>query len=581
MADRVDEPEASVISSPAPKERPGASAAGRVLTYAQARRHKASSRSRWRDVADDLGGELWPKLSPSFRLRAGQMVFTIGSCFARNIEANLAALGCRVPMLGFQLPPEEFDGGPNAAMNKFHPPAFRQCLEWTARIYDRDGVVNWEDCEALAFEVGEGLYFDLDMASTVLPAGRGRFVARRQHVYDIFSTVFEADCLMMTPGLIEAWRDGLTGLYMYGAPYEKRMLATPERWQFEVLSYPRCLEDMLAAIDLVRARNPGVKILLTTSPVPLGRTFTERDVTIANAHSKAVLRAVCDAVLLEREGIDYFPSYEMVTLSNPAVAWKRDRLHVSQGLIGKIVSYMLDSYLDGVEAAAADYQRARALLVGGEAAEAETAALAALIARPDHLEARIVLGAARVALQRWDAALEALAPALDADPERADARAQMACALAGAGQLDAAVRMGEQTMALSSFTIGAFLAMDGLYRRAPADAAVRLGQRAAELFPRHMEVYPRLVDALVRDQQDGEAIAVLRRVAEMPHPTAELLARLSQLLLESGETEEALSRAEAALARDPKHKLALSLKTQLLASRVDSYDPGPIFRPSA
>ena len=404
MADGIGAPGASSTGSSS-MARKGSGDSGRRMSLAEARRNKASSRSRWRDVAEELGGELWPKLSPSFRLKPGQTVFTIGSCFARNIEANLEALGCKVPMLGFRLRPEEFDGPANAAMNKFHPPAFRQCLEWTARIYDRDGVVRWEDCEPLAFGLGDGLWFDVDMAATVAPATRERFLERRQHVYDVFSTAFAADCLMMTPGLIEAWRDLETGLYMYGAPYEKRMLALPQRWVLEVLSYPRCLEDMLAAIDVVRQRNPAVKVLVTTSPVPLNRTFTDRDVTVANAHSKAVLRATCDAVLLEREGVDYFPSYEMVTLSNPALAWKQDRLHVSQAFIGKLVGYMLDSYFEGVEAASADYQRARVLLAEGEAGEAVKAARSALDARPDHLEARIVLGSALVALQRWEEAL--------------------------------------------------------------------------------------------------------------------------------------------------------------------------------
>ncbi len=558
------EPEASSTGVQGSVVRKGASDDGRVMTLAEARRHKASARSRWRDVADDLSAELWPKLSPSFRLRPGQTVFTIGSCFARNIEANLQALGCEVPMLGFRLPPEEFDGPPNAAMNKFHPPSFRQCLEWTARIYDRDGVVRWEDCEPLAFDVGEGRYFDLDMAATVVSATRERFIERRQHVYDIFSTAFTADCVMMTPGLIEAWKDLETGLYMYGTPYEKRMLAVPERWAFEVLSYPRCLEDLLAAIDVVRERNPAVKMLVTTSPVPLSRTFTERDVTVANAHSKAVLRAVCDAVLLEREGIDYFPSYEMATLSNPDVVWKRDRLHVSQGFIGKIVGYMLDNYFEGVEAASLEYQRARAFYAGGEAAEAEAAARAALAANPGHLEARVVLGSALLALQRWDEAVAAFEPALEADPERADVRTRMAGALAGSGRSDEAVMMAEEAMSLSSFSIAAFLGMDGLLARIPAEAAVRIGERAVELFPRHIEVYPRAADALLRAGRHGDAISMLRKGAELPHPSPQLLVQLSQLLLEAGETEEALVRAEAALGRDPKNKVALSLKTRLL-----------------
>jgi tetratricopeptide (TPR) repeat protein len=93
---------------------------------------------------------------------------------------------------------------------------------------------------------------------------------------------------------------------------------------------------------------------------------------------------------------------------------------------------------------------------------------------------------------------------------------------------------------------------------------VRLCERAGELFPRHMEVYPRLVDALLRAGRSSEAISVLRGAAELPHPPAALLARLSRLLLEQGEAEEALARAEAALGRDPRNKDALALKARLL-----------------
>ena len=542
-----------------------AQAASLVLTYAEARRRKGNNRrARWRDVAEELSSELWPEVSPSFHLRPGQTVFTIGSCFARNIEANLAALGCRVPMLDFRLPPEEFDGQPNAAMNRFHPPAFRQCLEWAASIHDRDGVVRWEDCEPLAFEILDGQYFDLDLAATAAGACRERFVERRQHIYDVFSKAFEAECLMMTPGLIEAWKDRRTGLFTYGPPYHKAMLATPERWVFEVLSFPQCLADMLAAIDVVRARNPGVNILLTTSPVPLTLTFTGRDISIANAHSKAVLRAVCEQVLLERDGVDYFPSYEIVTLSDPRLVWKSDRLHVSQGFIGKIVGYMLDNYMEGVAAAAADYQRARALLADGDPGEAEAAALAALAVRPDHLEARVVLGAARNARSLWEAAIEALAPAVDADPQRADIRVQMARALAGAGRLQEAVAMAEEALASSSVTIGDFTGLDSALRRmAPGDAA-RLGKTAAELFPRHVEIYPRWADALERGGRTEEAIAVLTHAAGLQHPLPDSVLKLAQLLVQAGMTGEAEGRLDGFLARYPKNKEAAALKARLV-----------------
>ena len=105
-------------------------------------------------------------MSPSFAIRAGDVVFTMGSCFARNIETNLSLLGCRVPMQDLDLPPSEWSGGVHGAMNRFHPPAFRQTLEWTAKIFDRDGRVQWSDCQNIAFDCSNGTFFDLDMGAT-------------------------------------------------------------------------------------------------------------------------------------------------------------------------------------------------------------------------------------------------------------------------------------------------------------------------------------------------------------------------------------------------------------------------------
>jgi hypothetical protein len=322
---------------------------GQVLSFGDARRLRARNpRAKWRDVAPVLAGDVWPQVKPSFKIKPGDTVFTIGSCFARNIERHLDAAGCRVPMLDFHLPPTEWSGGLNCAMNKFHPPAFRQCLEWTAAIFDRDGQVGWSDCEPLAFEWGDGRAFDMDMGVTE-PVTRERFLERRQHVYEIFSTVFAADCMMITPGLIEAWRDRTTGLYLHAAPLQKPMFACSERWELEILSYEQCLADLLAAIDIVRARNPAIKVMVTTSPVPLATTFSGQDILVANTYSKSVLRAVCGAVGFQRPMVDYFPSYECATLSPTLHVWDGDRVHVSEGFIGKIVTHMLLHYLEGEE----------------------------------------------------------------------------------------------------------------------------------------------------------------------------------------------------------------------------------------
>ena len=534
-----------------------------ALPYEQARQFKRTNRrGQWRDVADDLSAEIFPQVSPSFRLRQGETIFTIGSCFARNIETNLADLGCIVPMLDFRLPSDEFGGSPHAAMNLFHPAAFRQTLEWAAGVYDRDGKVTWEDCARVAFDMGDDRWFDMEIAPA-LPVAQARFVERRQHIYDVVSSAFRCDCLMMTPGLIEAWRDLETGRYTYGPPYHRPLLQTPERWGMEVLSYQRCLEDLLAAIDTVRARNPAANVLITTSPVPMNLTFTGRDVTIANAYSKAVLRAVCDAVVLLRERIDYFPSYEMATLSAPDRVWKSDRLHVSEAFIGKIVGHMLDNYFERTNDAAINLQRGRVLLADGDFAAAEEAARKVLSQSPGLAEGGVLLGIALAHQKRWEEAAQSLRRVLKDHPDRCDAHLHLARAYAGGRKLDRAVAELEKAIDCPEFSISDFAKSRGILRRLEIEEAVRIDQRLVERLPLHAVVGARLAEDLLRAGREAEALAELRRAAVLSHPPAAMLVQLARMLLEIGENEEARARLIHALAEDPKNEEASALMDAL------------------
>ena len=539
---------------------------GRVLSLEEARRLKARNpRARWQSVADEFGGDVWPELNPSFKISSGQTIFTIGSCFARNIERHLVTLGCRVPMEEFHLPPEEFHGSANGAMNKFHPPAFRQCLQWTAAIFDRDGRVTWSDCEPLAVDWGDGQAFDLDMGATS-PVSRERFVERRQHIYDIFSQAFSADCLMMTPGLIEAWLDRRTGLYMHNPPMHRELLTDRSRWEFEILSYDQCEADLLAAIDVVRARNPGVKVLVTTSPVPMSATFSGQDVRTANAYSKSVLRAACGAVAMQRPLVDYFPSYESATLSFPVQVWEPDRLHVSSSFVGKIVARMLDHYLDGVDEAARCYQAGRTFLMGGEFDQAEQAARKALAAQPDHEDARVLLGEALLRQDKCEEAERELRDLAERHPERADLRIGLARAIARASKarIGEALTHIEAAVALPSVGLSDFRAVSELVRRRAApETAERLGRRAMALFPLHVAAHQQLADVLVDQGRRDEAIELLGGAVELQRVPVAMMIQLAQLLIEAGRGPEAAQRLNRVLVLEPKNAVAADLLAQI------------------
>ena len=64
---------------------------------------KANPLSGWpsrRDAENRMEPLCEPGFSPGFHLEPGERVFTIGSCFARNIEKALAARGFEVTTIG-------------------------------------------------------------------------------------------------------------------------------------------------------------------------------------------------------------------------------------------------------------------------------------------------------------------------------------------------------------------------------------------------------------------------------------------------------------------------------------------------
>ena len=88
-------------------------------------------------------------------------------------------------------------------------------------------------------------------------------------------------------------------------------------------------------------------MLITVSPVPLLATFRNMDVLVANSYSKSVQRAALDEFLLDKEGMDYFPSFEYVTLSDPNFAWKsKDYRHPTDDVVKRIMDNVVLHYID-------------------------------------------------------------------------------------------------------------------------------------------------------------------------------------------------------------------------------------------
>ncbi len=282
-----------------------------------------------------------PGFAPNFHLEPGEKIFTIGSCFARNIEKALASRGFdvvtrRILSAGHTL----FKHRANI-LNNYGVPSILNELQWAL---DEDHPF---DADTNLFELYPNRFVDIHLPAAIKPTSKEEVLERRKVITDITAQVRDCRIVVMTLGLTEVWFDKQSGLYLNYSPRRALVAKYPERFELHVLSYADTLTYLRQIVALLKGKcGAGQRILLTVSPVPLTATYTGRDVLVANGLSKAVLRTAADEIIAENNHIDYFPSYESITLSDRAAAWEEDQRHVEQAAIDLNIGRMIDGYVN-------------------------------------------------------------------------------------------------------------------------------------------------------------------------------------------------------------------------------------------
>lgn len=556
---------------------------------------------------------MFPEITPSFTVPASARVFTIGSCFARNIERHIDRLGYDVPMLRFAVPETESNAlRPNAILNRYTPPAILQDIVWTAKVASKGGKVGLKECESFLFRVDESQWIDLGLAQ-FRPVTPERFLQRRQQIFNIFKEIFRSDVVVITLGLIEAWVDLETGHYIQEAPIQRAFARVPERFAFETLDYARCLESLTAAVALVRKRNPRARFLVTTSPVPMGRSFNEGDVIINNMTSKSVLRAAAAALVKTHEGMDYFPSYESVMLTKSWDIWESDRIHVTEAFVGKIVGHLVRSYFTEGSGARILHQRAFTALKDQDLPRARELIAEALADAPGDAEVRLLhaqiltasddpagaetvlheliasapgnaalhdqLSRTLIAQKKLDEAVVAAQAAARLAPKEARYFIQLGEMLFAAGRLQRALYAFRRAIQLSPHRPRLLLQASRIEMRlGRTEEALATAAEVARRMPDNAEILAHYAETLAHGGRLGEARGVFSRAITLAGGRADLPARFSVLLAAHGEPQEALSHAEEAVRRAPE-----DARAQLWLERLRRGETSapPAFAPAA
>lgn len=304
---------------------------------------RANPQARWPARGEEFN-RVEPLAAPAFeapfRLRPGESIFTIGSCFARNIEQELSERGFDVPVLRL-LKQEAFAGVTSFALNNYGVSSIMQELQWAF-----DPAKPFRP-EVSFLEVEPGGFVDLHLYAGIGPQPYERVAQRRRAIVECTRQLGQCRVVVITLGLAEVWWDAMGQAYVNETPPSRFVEANPGRFELHVLDYAEILAQLRAALTLIRRHAAeAAQVILTVSPVPLTATHRPMDVMVANTYSKSVLRAAAEAVVGEFDFVHYFPSYESVVLSDRSRTWKEDQVHVTAEVVRLNVERMLSAYLE-------------------------------------------------------------------------------------------------------------------------------------------------------------------------------------------------------------------------------------------
>jgi tetratricopeptide (TPR) repeat protein len=395
------------------------------LSYDEALRNHEAPRTRWPRDSEAQEARLQPfcqpALRPTFSISPDDLTFTIGSCFARNVEEHLIAAGFDVAVSRFdQICQDEGVEVKSNTLNKFVAQSIVNELRWALEPgaeFPAESIV----------EVKGERYLDMQLAPGLLPTRLETARGIRRAVSRYMRLVKDAKIVIVTLGLAEAWYDTKLGLYTNSMPLPATAARYPGRFEHHVLEYNQLLASLREMLRLLEQYgHPDFRMLLTVSPVALGSTFTEHDALVANCYSKSVQRAAVEAICRENSRVDYLPTFESVTLSEPSLAWREDRAHVSTQIVRLNVLRMENAY--AVQADTAEHQhpldagRVQALKLAKEANElfrsgqfepADELFQQAVLVAPDEVLPHVHWGDALYRRERWEDAARELETAMN------------------------------------------------------------------------------------------------------------------------------------------------------------------------
>jgi hypothetical protein len=325
--------------------------------------HGLERRAFWRSAVENRTSFAESGIfRPSFPIAHETKVATAGSCFAQHVGRALRAAGVQV--LDAE-PVPEFVPDKVAKDNGYRLFSARHGNIYTAAHLAQLAREAFEDIAPADPVWSLGDRFVDSQRPSVEPAGLPSpeevYWHRNRHLKAVRRAWSSADVFVFTFGLTEAFLHKDSGTVYPMAPGVLGGAFDPERHEFHNFSLSETVAAFTEFMAILRRVTPGLRFLITVSPVPLAATASGDHVEVATIRSKSILRAACDQIIREQTGVDYFPSYEIITSPSARGRFFHENLRdVTEEGVATVMQTLRASYgLAGPPAHVAAEERAR------------------------------------------------------------------------------------------------------------------------------------------------------------------------------------------------------------------------------
>jgi hypothetical protein len=135
---------------------------------------------------------------------------------------------------------------------------------------------------------------------------------RAAHLAAVRRLLTESDVFIFTLGLTEVWCSRNDGSAFPLCPGAGIGTFDPDRYEYRNLSVAENVRYLEQFLEIAWSLNPGLRIILTVSPIPLVATIEPHHVIQSTVYSKSVLRVAAETIRSASPAVEYFAAYEMV-----------------------------------------------------------------------------------------------------------------------------------------------------------------------------------------------------------------------------------------------------------------------------